>query len=326
MSSLESKFASALPVSSSLPDEAGRIVGELLGSQPRAVKFIRQGLMTFKVRVTTQQGERVIVRFYPPRRGSVVNQEPDLLARCRAAGVPVPQVIGDSRTGPTSELAYVAYYMIEGATLSSRLPTCTPSQISDLARDLAGQLSNFDAIEFRGAGEIVNSVIAQDHSWESFVDNSMRIGLEAVRRHALLDSNSIDQLTRIVDRGIEGRAQGMHSLVWGDINFGNILVDADYRIAGLIDFESCLSGDPLATLGYCLAAQGHDAFVAQLLRTWPEQLGRHEVETVLLYALLRALRLARYAHLPLPTGYARDPLTEIFPGITLALDELSRRP
>lgn len=326
MRSLESKFASALPVSASLPGEAGRIVAELLGSQPRAVKTIRQGLMTFKVRVTTQRGERVIVRFYPPRRGSVVNQEPDLLARCRIAGIPVPQVIGDSRTGPAAELAYVAYYMIEGATLSSRLPTCTPSQISDLARDLAGQLSKFDAIEFKGAGEIVNSITAQELSWESFVDNSMRSGLEAVRRHAMLDSTCIDQLSRIVDRGIQGPVQGMHSLVWGDINFGNILVDSDYRIVGLVDFESCLSGDPLATLGYCLAAQGRDAFVAQLLRTWPDQLGSHELETVLVYVLLRALRLARYAHLPLPTGYPRDPLTEIFPGITLALDELSRRP
>src|SRR5688572_4200181 len=113
MNSFEHGFETALVVSS-LPGEASRIVAELLGCKVDSVEILHQGLMTFKFLVETEHGQRVIVRFYPPRRKSVVNQEPDLLARCRLAEIPVPRVIGDSRTGPPSKLAYVVYYMIEG--------------------------------------------------------------------------------------------------------------------------------------------------------------------------------------------------------------------
>jgi hypothetical protein len=37
------------------------------------------------------------------------------------------------------------------------------------------------------------------------------------------------------------------------------------------------------------------------------------------------LRLARYAHLPTPTGHPRDPLTHIFPGFLPALSALAAR-
>lgn len=318
------RYASALPVSASLPFAAARIVAELLGSTPKTAETIRQGLMTFKVKVTTERGESVIVRFYPPGRSSVVNQEPDLLARCRAVDIPVPLVIGDSRNGPPAELEYVAYFMIKGKTLESAIPTCTISQISDIAGDLAGHFLKFDNIEFKGAGEITNCVTAHNCSWESFVEHSMRAGLDAVRQHAMLDSARVDQLSRIVDRGVKGQARFNNRLIWGDINFSNIVIDANNRVAGLIDFESCLSGDPLATLGYFFAAQGHNFLLAEILRMWPEKLSEQGRETMLIYSLLRALRLARFAHLPLPTGYARDPLNEIFPGMKYAIDELSR--
>lgn len=323
MNSFDRKFETVLAVSSTLPSEASRIVAELLGCKVDSVTILRQGMMTFKFLVEAEDGQRVIIRFYPPRRATVVNQEPDLLIRCHLAEIPVPRVIGDSRNGPSSELTYVVYYMIEGTPLLEHLATCNSEQESSLAANLAQQLFNLRTIEFEGCGELVTGREALDSTWEMFVENSLRNGIEAIKKHSLLDKPMTAEVQRIVDRGFRGHGQSMHSLVWGDINFENIIVDSNSRLVGLIDFESCLSGDPLATLGYCFAAHDTKTFFSTLLNAWAEPLSAKDRELIFFYAILRALRLAPYAHLPLPTGYARDPLTQIFPGIIPALAKLS---
>ncbi|MBR9910434.1 MAG: aminoglycoside phosphotransferase family protein [Gammaproteobacteria bacterium] len=323
MISLDLRFKTLQAASSALSGEASRIVSQMLGGKVDSVEIIRQGLMTFKFLVELESGQRVIVRFYPFRRASVVNQEPDLLVRCHRAGIPVPRVIGDSRTGPSSELAYVVYYMIDGTPLLEHLASCNSGQQSLLAADLAQQLFNLKTIEFEGCGELSNGHKALDSTWAMFVENSIRDGIQAIQEHSLLDEIMVEKLQRIVDQGFLDPGQSMHSLVWGDINFENIIVDSNSRLAGLIDFESCMSGDPLATLGYCFAVHGTSSFFSTLLNAWPEPLGANNKELVYFYAILRALRLARYAHLPLPTGYARDPITQIFPGMVPALEQLS---
>lgn len=322
MNNVDGRFQTVLPVIATLPRAASTIVSELVGRPVCSVETLRQGLMTFKCLVETKANQRVIVRFYPPTRSSVVDQEPDLLARCRLVGIPVPEVVGDSRSGPRSELAYVVYRMIEGMTLLEYLSTSAAQQHSGLAIDLAKQLQSLQSIEFVGSGELVSSTEAHEATWRSFVETSMQIGLDAVRQHSLLDDAAIDKLSRIADRGLPGSRLLTHRLVWGDINFENIIVDSAGRVVGLIDFESCLSGDPLATLGYCFAAHGPNVVFAELLNVWAEPLNAEDHNLLFYYTILRALRLARYAHLPLPTGYARDPLTDVFPGLLPALEKL----
>lgn len=309
-----------------LPSVAARIVSSLLGDEVQSVEFLDKGFMTFKCLVRTRVNERTIVRFYPPRRAYVVNQEPDLLARCRLVCAPVPEVIGDSRTGPPSELTYVAYRMIEGSPLLERLPIATHAQQSRLAADLADLLSKLQCVRFTGAGELTTGSDAREATWKIFVDNSIQNGLRAIREHALLDEATVEDISLIAEQMRRTRSwnQPMHRLVWGDINFQNILVDSHGRV-GLIDFESCLSGDPLATLGYCFAAHGPHSFFSHLLDALPEALSAEDRRLIPFYAVLRALRLAPYAHLPLPTGYPRDPIQNIFPGLLPAIEELKHR-
>jgi aminoglycoside phosphotransferase (APT) family kinase protein len=279
--------------------------------------------MTFKCLVLTEASERFIVRFYPPARASVIACEPDLLTRCHRAGIPVPQVLLDSRTGPKASLSYIAYRMLEGDPLSDRLPTLTSTQQKILAADLAQRIFNLSRIEFQGFGELTSSETARESSWTAFVAASFQRGLAAIRNNSLLPVDVIQQLDLLTDR--IARLQEWHAsnLVWGDIHFENILVDPSGRIAGLVDFESCLSGDPLATLGYCFAAQGACFFSLALFDAWPAKLPADQRERALLYAILRGLRLAPYAHLPLPTGAPRDSLPHIFPGFLSALSTLA---
>jgi aminoglycoside phosphotransferase (APT) family kinase protein len=282
--------------------------------------------MTFKYLVETVDEERLIVRFYPPGREAVINCEPDLLVRCRLSDIPVPLVIGDARTGPKAALEYVVYRMIEGATLLEVLPHLSGSAQQTLAAELARCIFNLRWIEFDGYGELVTGEAASESSWPGFVNRSLVAGIEALERNKLIDSSSLRRLHAIVNRtasDIDSLIDcGSRRLVWGDVSFANIIVTSSGELAGLIDFESSLSGDPLATLGYCFAAHGDHPFWAALVACWPEAIEAAR-ERILLYAILRGLRLAPYLDRPLPTGHPRDPLFEIFPGVKLALDSLA---
>jgi aminoglycoside phosphotransferase (APT) family kinase protein len=312
--------------SAELPLAAARIVSELTGAKSLAARLIHHGVMTFKCEVETETAGAFMVRFYPAGRESVVRCEPDLLARCRDAGMGVPTVIGDSRTGPTAPLSYMAYHRIDGDMLSRRLCSLDASRQIALARELADDLQCLQHIEFRGYGELQSASGARAASWPEFVAASCRAGVGALDENEALDKTTRDAIRQVVDRAAALPHATRPLLVWGDINFDNIIVNDDGRIAGLIDFESCLSGDPLATLGYGFAVHGHLPFFAELLKACcPGGLSQEESDRVMLYALLRGLRLARYAHLPLPTGHSRDPLVEVFPGVLPALAHLSER-
>ncbi|MDP9941259.1 aminoglycoside phosphotransferase (APT) family kinase protein [Pseudomonas sp. 3400] len=306
-----------------LTKAAASIVAELLGANVLTVEFLHQGMMTYKCRVYTKDEGDVIVRFYPPGRSDLVNVEPDLLMRCHRAGIPVPQPIGDSRSGVSSPLNYVAYRRIDGETVAERLGDFDRARRHVLAEDLALHLYRLQSLAFEGAGELVSSVVAKSDSWSSFSKQSMQVGLEAIKRHKLLDQGMVGEIERVISSDLPVPERAMHQLVWGDINFGNILVRADGHVAALIDFEGCMSGDPLATLGYAAAVHGADPFFSELQAVWPGSLSVDDENLIAWYALLRALRLAPFAHLPLPTGLARDPLVRIVPGIIPALRQIA---
>lgn len=301
---------------------AALVVSRLLGHSVLSSELVRRGLMTFKCHVTTAQGEAYMVRFYPAGRSSVVRQEPDLLARCRAAGLPVPQVIGDSRQGPPAPLSYVVYRRIEGETLADRLATLGDHQHRKLATELAGLLQRLRDITFDGAGELISATAASDASWRGFVERSMRHGLQAIEHHALLAPDLATALRQTLASGPPVPLRETTCLVWGDINFQNILINPSGTIAGLIDFEGCLSGDPVATWGYAQAVHGTQPFFGLMMGAAQQAGLAQEIELVAWYALLRAMRLANYAHLALPTGRARDPFIQIVPGIVPALSVL----
>lgn len=305
-----------------LSEVAASVVANLMGSAIHTSECIQRGMMTFKCRVQTERGDDVMVRFYPAGRSSVVHQEPDLLIRCQEAGLPVPKLLGDSRTGPPAPFSYLVYFRISGETLADRLPLLDDKQCQCLAADLTKHLHRLQEVKLQGAGELVSGTAGHDTAWSTFVEHSMNVGLESIRQHALLAPSLLSTLERAVRAGPPAAASVTGRLVWGDINFENILVTKQGAVAGLIDFEGCLSGDPVATLGYCQAVHGPEPFFHMLLRAWSDAESNLDHAQVAWYTLLRALRLARYAHLALPTGRPRDPLIQIVPGIVSAINIL----
>lgn len=306
---------------SKLEADAALIAEVLLRAGTRSSVFLHRGMMTFKCHVIMKDGREVMVRFYPTGRSDVIFQEPDLLARCRSYSLPVPTVIGDSRTTPLGSLAYIAYYRMPGETLKDALPKLERPLWSSAAKSLACHISSLSQLTFDGAGELKSGESAHTSSWTDFVERCMDAGSTAVREHKLLPPGLTKSLDRVLKQGNPATYSSTNRLIWGDINFENILI-SDGLVSGLIDFEGCLSGDPRATIGYLMAVHGPEPFFNEVLRGWPYEIQSDDYQMFAWYALLRAMRLARFAHLPLPTGRPRDPLIEILPGIAPALQVL----
>lgn len=302
-----------------LANDARRIIGMSVSGEMKSVERIPFGVMTHKFAVHLAHGPSYVVRFYPPARSFVVEYEPDVLRRCGEADIPVPEAVCDSRTGPSATLAYLAYRMVPGINLEQRLALLEPSGRKEIARRVMECARKMKDIQMEGFGEPRDGFHAQEPSWRSFVEKSFHEGLAAVQRGKLLRG---DVVARLVDLGrrLEKFSQsGTSGLIWGDVRPQNILLDGHDRFACLLDFEGVLAGDPLMTLGYGHAALGDHPFFRDCVDCWPDVI---DWELLYFYSVLRLLRLAKYAHLPLPTGHARTALADWLPGFQTALSAL----
>lgn len=312
--------ARALVDGSQLAREASVIVQDTVGCGVETVTPISRGMMTHKF-IVHSAGTDYIVRFYPADRHFVVDYEPDTVRRCRACGLPVPEVLVDSRTGPAASLGYLMYPMIRGVSLAERLTTSAPVSQTGCYSRLVDCLRQMQEIRFQGAGEIISSRSAPAQSWSDFVRQAYSEGLEAVTKHQLLDLPTVQSLNNIAHFSEHISGGTTSDFIWGDPTAQNILVTDQGDLAGLIDFESVLAGDPLATLGNLYAAHADEDFFQTIITLWPQPLGGPPWRRILFYAILRTMRLAKFAHLPLPTGKPRAPLAEIFPNFRRALRE-----
>ena len=301
-----------------------RRIGNATARDVRRVQHIAQGVMTHKFLVEFFEDTDLIVRFYPKNRSHVVNYEPDLLRRCSTAGLRVPEVLFDSREGPRSKLEYVVYRKIEGHTLSDRLEQLPESPRHDLSAEIRYELVKLSKITMSGFGELKDGRHACHESWQAFVDESVAEGFEALRRYTILEKSEVDDLEHVVP-SVELVWDGSTGeCTWSDISPSNILVDDMGRLTGLIDFEGTLVGDPLLLVGYCYAAFAEKPFFDLINEGRSEPLSDVDWIQVQFYAILRVLRLAKYAHKPLPVGYPRSSMNRLFPGVNRSIESLKQ--
>jgi hypothetical protein len=310
---------------STLAYAARRIVHSLLGCEPVQVERIRAGVMTFKFVVDTPRSGAFVVRFYPRINAGAVEYEPDLVRRLNAADLPVPRVVGDSRFGPSSPLSYMVYEMIPGVTLRRCLPSLEPLGRRRIARQVSEFLMALQDVNVEGYGDLLSATTARFNSLLGFIETSFAEGISTAQSHGSLPKELIADL-----EGIRGRLGLLDlappcGLAWGDMLTDNILVREEGSLAGFIDFEGTLAADPLLNLGYCYAAYGPSGFFKDLSDAWSGPLTAGHVDRVLLYAVLRGVRIAKFAHQPLPTGYQREPVEKAFPGFAMAVQSLMGR-
>ncbi len=308
-----------------LSEAASSVVCRLLREPVASTRRLPHGVMTYKFVVQLASGEAYVVRFYPPARQWVIEFEPDLLRRCRSAGARTPEVVADSRTGPPADLNYVIYRLIPGKPLSSCYNQLSARMKCDLIEAVVEQIVLLHLLPMQGFGGLRDAERATSDSWEAFLTHSIRRGLACLKAQKGLAPEYIQKLERILRHLDSLWVDATPGLIWADVKLDNILVDQHQRFAGLLDFESCLSGDSLVNLGYCFASYGDHSFSQLLVQAWPDPLDDHARRRLYLYAILRAMRLAPHLRQELPTGRRRLPLEVILPGFhhaILSLDDM----
>jgi aminoglycoside phosphotransferase (APT) family kinase protein len=308
-----------------LAEIAGQIVRAVAGVAPARVTAILRGVMTWKFDVALGSGERFIVRFYPPGREAVVDYEPDLLRRSAALGHPVPVVVTDARSGPSSRLAYVLYRRLEGSTLGDRWSQLDEAARQRAARHLSAALKRLHTVAIEGWGEPVTAWRARDTSWVGYVGRVIDEGMVVARKMRALPPDLLETV-RSIRAGLGSIPPPERpGLVWADVSPDNVLIDPDGGLVGLLDFESCLVGELCANLGYCFAGQVGTGFYEALRAAWMEELTEAEAARIDLYPVVRAMRIAKFAHGPLPTGLPRRSLEDLLPGLRPAAESWRRR-
>jgi len=296
---------------------ASKLFGQTVGS----IEFVPRGVMNHKFKVTLRDDSAYGFRFYPSGRERIVNFEPDLISRYAAVGLPVPKVLTDSRSGPAVGQCYMVYHWIEGQPMDKRMPFLRPNQLTLIARELVEFLKSFTRLPVAGFGELESATKARYRTWREFLETSLAESLTAPGGNQW-DQETVKIFKAAVELAASAAPEQKPVLAWGDISPENIVLDDQDRIAGMLDFEGTLAADFSLTIGYCQARFLNTPFFESLWRAWPKNERGSSDQTLQILALLRGLRLARFAGSPLPTGQARKPLGQILPGFPEALNRL----
>jgi len=234
-------------------------------------------------------------------------------------------VVTDARSGPSSPLAYVLYRRLEGSSLGACWSELDEAARQRVARQLSAVLKRLHPVAIEGWGELVTAWRARDASWLEFVGRVIDEGMPVASKTRALPAELLETV-RSIRAGLGSIPPPERpGLVWADVSPDNVLIDPDAEVVGLLDFESCSCGELCANLGYCFAGQVGTGFYEALREAWIEEATEAEEARTELYPVVRALRIAKFAHGPLPTGRPRDSLEDLLPGLRPAAESLRRR-
>lgn len=216
---------------------------------PYVYDLIAGGRSNITFRVTDSNGMQFVLR--RPPMGHVLATAHDMAREHRiisAVGktnVPVPRTLGLCTDVEVNGAPFYVMAFVEGVVLDSperghQLPEHLRNAASEHLVDVLADLHAVD-IDAVGLGDLAKRegyVERQVKRWSTQWANSKTRELPAVEEVARLLAANIPQQQGVV-------------IAHGDYRFGNCLTDINTgKITGVLDWELCTLGDPLADLGY----------------------------------------------------------------------------
>jgi aminoglycoside phosphotransferase (APT) family kinase protein len=273
-------------------------------------------------RVRTERDDFFVVRIYPKLREKVAAYEAQLIQRYRDAGCSVPEVISYECARSADVPPHLIYRYIRGETLTARRTCLTSRQLQDLARALLKNLQLMASCSVSGFGGLITAGSADDPTPWQFFQRSLSCGIESAKRSKVIDARLIDCLMQLLETCEAEVSKFDGALAWGDLAPSNILVDENDELAGIIDFESTFALDCSLSAGYFYAIAPGEPLLAALLREGKSTGFEFDERKLKLCAILRAARVARFAHKDLPSGAPQRSIAAMLPGAVQVLPEL----
>lgn len=265
------------------------------------LSYINIGVMTDKYEFRSG-GRRYIVRCYPDKRGWLAETEYHYLKLFRRIGVKVPRVCQYNKESPS----LIIYEKLSGDTLDKVYGSLSYEERDIICKEIVDNYKKISNVLCKGYGMMTGFERFSSDSWSNFLES------ELLKAKNNLEKKG-DSLKVRVAQGMINFLKAIHvdkgHLVWSDFSTQNIIV-RDKHLAGFIDIEGLMAGDPLLGLGYLIAHEGQSDLVRRLFRCYNI---KGKEQTIDFYAVLRFMRLCPYLDDKLPNGTEREPISTYLP-------------
>ena len=222
-------------------------VDELSG--PYDFDLITGGRSNLTFLVTDASGTRFVLR--RPPTGNVLASAHDMVREHRiisAVGetdVPVPRTLGVCEDVEVNGSPFYVMSYVDGVVLDdpSKALGMSEEQRRSAGEHLIDVLADLHAVDIDaiGLGDLAKR--------EGYIERQVRRWTGQWEKSKTRELPAIDEIARRLAADLPEQ-QGV-TIAHGDYRFGNCLVDTDAgKIVGVLDWELCTLGDPLADVGY----------------------------------------------------------------------------
>jgi len=221
------------------------LIRQTTGDEPISHEKLVRGYDNEVYAVQTRQGRDYIVRLQQQGRTGYV-EEQWAMERCRAVGVPVPEIchLGALTVGDQSKPVMVQR-RIAGSPLCEVQATLTHDERAHVYRQVGVVLSKIHSIAVDGFYKLNPDGVWDFPDWESIAQAN--VGDRTAERPQLQPAGLTDEeidtlLALIVDAAPPTNRQPV--LCHGDFRPDHLFVDADLTLTGVIDFGEFQGGLP----------------------------------------------------------------------------------
>ena len=274
-----------------------------IGLLPKDLRYIPRGVMTDKYSFC-HQDQKYIIRCFQSYRHNQSEIEYRYLNLFHERNIKAPKPFKYSTSTSTP---FVIYEMLEGKPLSDCYKSLAPNTQISLCKEIASNYLDISTIQNNGFGRIQTFKKFSNDSWISFI---MQVIENAETMAEKKGDVSLKHCCKRMRKYALNIPESSPDLIWSDFSSDNIIVDEYGKLAGFIDFEGLLSGDPILGIGYMYAHETNLDLISKLMNAFGITLNS---ERIAFYSLIRWCRLMPYQHLPLLNGEEREPLRKFLP-------------
>lgn len=281
-----------------------------IAGEAQSITLIEKGVMTYKYEVVTTSAD-YIIRIFPKSIEEYAAKEYSILQKIYAAHCKTPRPLFLSEGNPH----FIIYEKIPGKDLSHFLDMPILFQQS-VAAAIAENIHHLSQVKLGHYGALLDDQQSY-RSWNAFLNHGITSGFGYLSDLSVLEEKDINTIRLFMTRKAEHYFCPHPHITWSDFSIDNIIIH-DGQMAGFVDFDGSMGGDPVLSLGYLFAKTGPSEFYRLVEKNF-RNFFQFDFDDIVFYSIFRLARLAKYLHKPLPTGIERDPILDYFTGIAYSI-------
>lgn len=149
---------------------------------------------------------------------------------------PVPHVLVVDHSRTLLDAPYMIYEKLPGDPAASHWHEMNNEQRSQLIQAVCGYLRIIDQTPSEQYAEQLN--VDQNFSWQQHIVGELNDKLAVTAEQKLLSPATIHRIGSYIETNRHVLAEQKLGLAFWDVHHDNLLVDSNFKLTGLIDFES----------------------------------------------------------------------------------------